>query len=104
MGNLKVPDTKESKEGWLNLLYIKETSRKLKIYSIYFKDEELVVLDKVSSDYLGIGKIIDCHWYDTLNKLLRITGYISRFKTNICQWWIRWNQIRQSNSSEYQRK
>lgn len=40
-------------------------------------------MDKVSSDYLGIGKIIDCHWYDTLNKLLRITGYISRFKVNI---------------------
>ena len=40
-------------------------------------------MDKVSSDYLGIGKIIDCHWYDTLNKLLRITGYIWRFKANI---------------------
>ena len=37
----------------------------------------------VSSGNLGIGKITDYHWYDTLNKLLRITHYVSRFETNI---------------------
>ena len=36
-----------------------------------------------SSGNSGISKTIDYHWYDALNKVLRITGYASRVKANI---------------------
>ena len=48
---------------------------------------EMVATNTVGSSNLGVGKIIDCHRYDSLNKLLRITGYVLRFKANILAKW-----------------
>ena len=47
----------------------------------------MVATNTVGSSNLGVGKIIDYHRNDSLNKLLRITGYVLRFKVNILPKW-----------------
>ena len=43
-----------------------------------------VVAATVSSvEQEALGKVIDCRRYGSLNKLLRVTGYVLRFKANI---------------------
>ena len=43
-----------------------------------------VVAATVSSvEQEAFGKVIDCRRYGSLNKLLRVTGYVLRFKANI---------------------
>ena len=43
-----------------------------------------IVVAAVSSvEQEALGKVIDCRRYGSLNKLLRVTGYVLRFKANI---------------------
>ena len=58
----------------------------------------MVATNTVASSNFGVGKIIDCHRYDSLNKLLRITGYVLRFKANfLAKWKKNLNEIKLDN-------
>ena len=43
----------------------------------------VVVATVSSAEQEALGKVIDCCRYGSLNKLLRVTGYVLRFNTNI---------------------
>ena len=43
----------------------------------------IVVATFSSVEQEGLGKAIDCHNNGSLNQLLRVTGYVLRFKANI---------------------
>ena len=58
---------------------------------------EVLPTNTVSSDDSGISKTTDYNLYDTLNRWLRITGCVSRFKSNI----LAKSEIGQSKSSGY---
>ena len=47
------------------------------------RSANIIVATVSSIEQEGLGKIIDGHRYGSLNKLLRVTGYVLRFNANI---------------------
>ena len=57
--------------------------RHLAIWRNYFGSVKIVVATVSSVEQDALGTVIDYRRYGSLNKLLRATGYVLRFKANI---------------------